>query len=738
MGARIEELERVTGRAAFTVRSILLGAVLCVVIGIVGPYWTMYLKTSTLFLDYSVAGAMFLLFVVMLLSNALLGVVWRGLALAPGELVVVMAMMLVGGAITDMGLTGYLIPTITTPYALADASNNWETTLWPHLPAWASPLDPGGGIQSILLFDQGIYPKEPILVGSLTLGGIVQSARNFVRVTAAMPWEPWLKPLAYWGIFLMALYASMTSVMTIMRKQWVDYERLTYPIAQVPQALCATAAAPWAPGSLLRNKLFWFGFGVPFTVGSLAALHALYDWVPAVTTSGWVRGIGPKNLQLYLSFAVLGFTFLVPNRVAFSLWFLNLASFVFRSLLMKYGLEMREDLGLYGAAPWPIMAHQCMGAMIVFVAMSLYFARRHLSRVLLCALAERGSWVAGSIALGLVAGLLCWWKAGWDMAGLALCALVALGVAAVLAGLFWGLSAVFRSGTEEHARYDRNEPSSYGTAIFTLALSIVVMAAWLTESGLPLFYTLVFIAVAILIFYGITRVVVQCGVSVTIAPMTAYAFMGTTFGGAYIPASGFGALTYSWSWMSDIRTTVMSSAAHGMYLARRKARGLLPVLLLAAAITFVVASAATVWLGYRHGAANLNTWFFINGPKYTFQWALEYVKTSKPPNAQGFLWSAVGAAIMGGLILAQRSLLWWPIHPVGFIVCSVYWTDVLWLTILLGWAIKAIVTRVGGNKMLRGARIFFLGMILGQFTVASVWAIYDTFTGTLNHRIFWV
>ena len=105
---------------------------------------------------------------------------------------------------------------------------------------------------------------------------------------------------------------------------------------------------------------------------------------------------------------------------------------------------------------------------------------------------------------------------------------------------------------------------------------------------------------------------------------------------------------------------------------------------------------------------------------------------------QGFLWSGVGAAIMGGLILAQRSLLWWPIHPVGFIICSVYWTDVLWLTIFLAWAIKLAVTKIGGNKMLRAARIFFLGMILGQFTVASVWAIYDTFTGTINHRIFWV
>jgi hypothetical protein len=417
---------------------------------------------------------------------------------------------------------------------------------------------------------------------------------------------------------------------------------------------------------------------------------------------------------------------------------LNLVAFVFRSLLKKYGLEMTEDLGLYGAAPFPIMAHQCMGAMLVFVAGSLYFSRRHLARVLTCALGETRSWVACSVIAGLAVGFLCWWHMGWGNAGLLVSLVVAAGVAGVLAAILWGLAAVLRHRIEERADYDLNEPSSYAAAITLLAVSLMVMAVWLTKAGLPLRYTLIFIGVSILIFYGITRVVAQCGVSVTIAPMTAYAFMGTTFGGAHIPASGFGALTESWSWMSDIRTTVMSSATHSMYLARKKGVGLVPLLLLAALLTYVTATCATIWLGYRHGAANLHGWFFIEGPKYTFRWGLEYVTTSKPPNYAGFFWSGVGAAIMGGLILAQRSLLWWPVHPVGFIICSVYWMDVLWVTVFAAWAIKLLVTNVGGSRVLRKARLFFLGMILGQFTVAGVWCIYDVFTSTLDHSIFWI
>ena len=40
--------------------------------------------------------------------------------------------------------------------------------------------------------------------------------------------------------------------------------------------------------------------------------------------------------------------------------------------------------------------------------------------------------------------------------------------------------------------------------------------------------------------------------------------------------------------------------------------------------------------------------------------------------------------------------------------------------------------------MFRMARRVFLGMILGQFSVAGVWALYATITGTLNIDIFWL
>jgi len=625
---------------------------MCFAIGIIGPYWAFYLNTSLLFLDYSVPGVIFLLFVLVLVFNVLLRLVSKKLALKTGELVLVTAMMLVGGAVTTMGLVGYLVPNISAPYYFATPSNQWQEKLWPALAGWMSPLDKGGGTSAIDRFYGGLKPGEPI------------------------PWAPWIKPLLCWAIFLAALYLCMTAIMTIVRKQWVDYERLTFPIAQVPQALCTSAAHPAARSSIFRSFLFWAGFAIPFLLGSVRALNGYFPSVPDIPIYTSLKGV--IRFHIYLSFAVLGFTFLIPNRVAFSLWFLNLISWLVRYQTQKYGLDMQEKLSGYGASDYPIMAHMGMGAMLVFVAAGLWLSRAHLGRVLRC-----------SLGIG-------------------------------------------------DTGYDADEPCSYRTALVLFVATSTVMLVWLRFSGLSVVYAIVFLVLAMAIFYGLTRIVAQCGVSVTISPMIAPCLVTSTVGSANVTARGIGSLTMAWTWCSDIRTTVMSSAAHGMYLARRKARGLMWAMMVGIAIAAVTSTLYTIYLGYRHGALNLHSWFFIAGPKMVFNWGFHEIESGRGPNAQGLLWTGVGGAIMVALVLAQRMLFWWPIHPVGFIICSVSWTDRLWLPIFLAWFVKVLVVRLGGNRMFRMARGFFLGMILGQFTMAGFWAVVDTIMNKLNNSVHWI
>ena len=46
----------------------------------------------------------------------------------------------------------------------------------------------------------------------------------------------WLKPIAAWTVFIWALLLMMLCVNTILRRAWIDRERLTFPIVALPLA----------------------------------------------------------------------------------------------------------------------------------------------------------------------------------------------------------------------------------------------------------------------------------------------------------------------------------------------------------------------------------------------------------------------------------------------------------------------------------------------------------------------
>ena len=65
----------------------------------------------------------------------------------------------------------------------------------------------------------------------------------------------------------------MIATMAILRKQWNDYERLTYPLVQVPMALTEQDAEGGRIAPFFKNPVMWTGFAVPAVWGTLHGLH---------------------------------------------------------------------------------------------------------------------------------------------------------------------------------------------------------------------------------------------------------------------------------------------------------------------------------------------------------------------------------------------------------------------------------------------------------------------------------
>jgi len=98
--------------------------------------------------------------------------------------------------------------------------------------------------------------------------------------------------------------------------------------------------------------------------------------------------------------------------------------------------------------------------------------------------------------------------------------------------------------------------------------------------------------------------------------------------------------------------------------------------------------------------------------------------------------AGVGAVVTLLLSYMRVRFSWWPFHPLGYAMGPSWPMIQLWFSILVGWLTKVLILRYGGMRGFVRARPFFLGLVLGEFTVAGLWLLIDALTGVKDHRIF--
>ena len=190
-------------------------------------------------------------------------------------------------------------------------------------------------------------------------------------------------------------------------------------------------------------------------------------------------------------------------------------------------------------------------------------------------------------------------------------------------------------------------------------------------------------------------------------------------------------------WTESLASTMMAHTATGLKLtgeiAHRKRW-----LLLAIAIAIGVSAVSTFWMSmsiaYREGSIN------VDGPsrylpQYTWEYVGRRIDENAGPNGLGWLIRLTGGGVMAGLLILQRRFLWWPLHPLGFVVSMDRVMDTAWFPVFVAWSIKSVVLKYGGLKGYRTLIPLFYGLILGQFVAGGFWLIVDYFTGMTGNQI---
>jgi len=289
-------------------RAILVGLVGVCVNAVLVQYVGFYLLGSVLAQDYLPIGV-FCLFVVLVGINGILRRLGRrtddpsppGLALTRSEIVVAYVTMLVGAAIPESAFASRLIPMLPAVFYYADATNNWSVLFHRFIPHWAAPRD-----------------QEVIRQFYTNVDG------------GPIPWGAWVVPLATWLVPWAGMVCVMLGLGFLLRKRWMDEERLTYPLVQVPLAVVGEEQTPGFNRALIRDVVFWIAFAVPLALRSLQALHFYFPAVPRVPLGQignvyeffqnprWRELFDTTRIEVHL--ALVGIAVFMRQEVSASLW----------------------------------------------------------------------------------------------------------------------------------------------------------------------------------------------------------------------------------------------------------------------------------------------------------------------------------------------------------------------------------------------------------------------------------
>lgn len=496
---------------------------------------------------------------------------------------------------------------------------------------------------------------------------------------APIPWGAWAVPLATWGILLLGLYAATVGIMLLLRRQWVDQEHLIYPLMRLPLELAeADQSVKWPP--ILRSPLLWIGVLAALIPTVLNGLHFYVPGVPDIRLRHSLSIPMQREtlfMPLWTNFSVVGFMYVVSADLGFSLWFFALVAALQTPLMRLAGVELgaRE---IYSAGS-PAVSYQAMGAMILLVAMGLWAAREHLGRS---------------------------WRAAWGAPDVP-----------ALAG----------------------EPAGMRTAWVLACGGMGLLVTWLVASGMPTVPAVVFAAAAFINFYALTRATVQGGIPVTRGALIPQSFTAHTLGSAMIGPRGLTSMGYAFAWTADIRVIMMTFVAHALKLwseTTRRPRGLPVAMGIAILISTVGGTVTTLHFAYTRGGVSLSSWLFHGNPMSAFNYTTAMLQNPVEPSLDRLAYLGIGAVVMYALTILHHTFLWWPLHPLGFAVASTQPVQDLWLSILIGWALKSLTMRYGGYRMYQRLLPMLLGLIVGQSLGCAGWLVADGIMGTTGNLIF--
>lgn len=518
------------------------------------------------------------------------------------------------------------------------------------------------------------FPDWLVVRDRMALRGHFMGNSSFYRPEVL---RAWATPILAWTCFMTALLWVANCMNVLVRRQWADHERLTFPITWLPLEM--TDSRPDAP--FFRSWLMWGGFSLAAGLSLWNGLSFLYpqipmlpigitDLKPMMTTKPW-NAIDWFPVTAYP--LAIGLGFLLPVDLLFSCWFFF--------LLWKGQIVVSSAMAWDATPDFPFIKEQGFGSIMGLFLFYLYSGRKTYAAIWRSAVSRASAGASMGEALsdrGALLGL-----GGGVLALLLFCR--AAGVA------WWAAGAFF--------------------AIYLATIAVVTRIR--AELGPPIhdFH-----------FMGPDAMICRAASASVLRPADMAFF------------------TFTFSLTRAHRGDTMPVGLEGLQMAHSRgmeARRMLVAIMLAAAIGTLSAFWAIEHQAYAVGAAAKFHQGILQGQEAfdrTSRWTAGTLDMR--PNVQAT--TAMGTGLLTTLVLFALRLRWFgfPLHPIGYAISSSWAIHLVWLPLLIAWGLKWLTMHYGGLNAYRRFLPFFLGMVLGDCVMGTVWALLSALMGVPTYTFF--
>lgn len=347
MSNKKSKLKANRAKKGVTLRSVLIGLILIPI----NCFWVVqseavwgitYLTIVSLFFNVT-----FTLFILVLINLIFIKVYQREV-LSQSELLTIYTMLCLGSSVAGNNMLENLVLSLGHASWFATPENEWNKLFFKYIPDWLAVMNKDA-LRGFYLGDSTLYTKEHLNV--------------------------WLKPLSFWAIFVFLFIFTMLCINVIVRRQWTENEKLSYPIIQLPYEITKTGMSKSkkkANATILQNRMFLLGFVLAAFLNILNGLHFHFPSIPQLrlkiqdigyffTNKPW-SAIGWTPLAIYPW--VVGIVFFIPIELSFSCWFFYIFS--------KFQRIIGSTFGWKALPGFPYFRHQITGGWISLLVIALF------------------------------------------------------------------------------------------------------------------------------------------------------------------------------------------------------------------------------------------------------------------------------------------------------------------------------------------------------------------------------